>query len=145
MRDKNTDVQSDKTETAKYTAAHDKNKRASRYNYTAMDKTTVSAEEGFSKRLSELRISKGISARELSLSLGQGAGYINNIENRRNFPSMNMFFEICEYLNISPLEYFEYTIKDSDPHKEILIMLQKMDREDLELLQKVLNRLERSC
>ena len=35
----------------------------------------------FIKRLVALRVSKGASARDMSLSLGQSAGYINNIEN----------------------------------------------------------------
>ena len=34
-------------------------------------------EEKFVERLAQLRIQKNISAREMSLSLGQGAGYIN--------------------------------------------------------------------
>lgn len=38
-------------------------------------------EEDFAKRLSALRQEKGASARDMSLSLGQNAGYINNIEN----------------------------------------------------------------
>ena len=44
-------------------------------------------EEDFAKRLSALRQEKGASARDMSLSLGQNAGYINNIENGHNLPS----------------------------------------------------------
>ena len=44
------------------------------------------------KRLAQLRNQKGVSARDMSLSLGQGAGYINNIENKNNLPSMTVFF-----------------------------------------------------
>ena len=43
-------------------------------------------ENFFRDRLISLRVQKGISAREMSLSLGQNAGYINNIENGRAFP-----------------------------------------------------------
>lgn len=57
-------------------------------------------EEDFAKRLSALRQEKGASARDMSLSLGQNAGYINNIENGHNLPSMTVFFYICEYLGI---------------------------------------------
>jgi DNA-binding XRE family transcriptional regulator len=55
--------------------------------------------EQFSKRLVELRMNKGASARDMSLSIGQSAGYINNIENGVNLPSMSVFFYICEYLD----------------------------------------------
>ena len=63
-------------------------------------------EESFADRLSELRSQYGISAREMSLSLGQNPGYINNIENRKSLPSMAAFFDICDYLGISPEEFF---------------------------------------
>ena len=36
-------------------------------------------------RLNMLRTQAGISARDMSLSLGQNPGYINNIENRKAF------------------------------------------------------------
>ena len=40
--------------------------------------------EEFARRMSQLRQAKGVSARDMSLSLGQSAGYINNIENGVN-------------------------------------------------------------
>ena len=61
----------------------------------------------FGKRLAQLRMNKDVSARNMSLSLCQSAGYINNIENGVNFPSMTMFFYICEYLEITPGEFFD--------------------------------------
>ena len=48
----------------------------------------------FARRMSQLRQAKGVSARDMSLSLGQSAGYINNIENGVNLPSMSTFFYI---------------------------------------------------
>lgn len=45
----------------------------------------------FAERLAQLRNQKNISAREMSLSLGQAAGYINNIENKNNLPSVLFF------------------------------------------------------
>ena len=42
----------------------------------------------FIRRLVELRMSKGVSARDMSLSIGQSSSYINNIENGVSFPSM---------------------------------------------------------
>lgn len=71
--------------------------------------------ETFIKRLTELRMEKGVSARDMSLSLGQSPGYINNIENGVNLPSMSMFFYICEYFSITPSEFFD--LKSSNPNK----------------------------
>lgn len=63
-------------------------------------------EQKFGERLSRLRIQHGVSARDMSLSLGQAPSYINRIENSKSFPSMSSFFYICEYLHITPTEFF---------------------------------------
>lgn len=60
----------------------------------------------FSERLTQLRIEKGVSARDMSLSLGQSESYINKIENRRTMPSMTGFFYICDYFGITPQDFF---------------------------------------
>ena len=51
--------------------------------------------EEFITRLTELRIKHGVSARDMSLSIGQNSSYINNIENGKALPSMTVFFYIC--------------------------------------------------
>jgi len=64
-------------------------------------------EDYLPERLARLRTQKGVSARDMSLSLGQADNYINNIENRRSMPSMSAFFYICEYLHITPKDFFD--------------------------------------
>ncbi|MBQ2642366.1 MAG: helix-turn-helix transcriptional regulator [Eubacterium sp.] len=61
----------------------------------------------FTKRLTELINANGISARDLSLKIGQNSGYINSIENGRAYPSMEVFFKICEELDITPVDFFD--------------------------------------
>lgn len=84
-------------------------------------------EEEFPMRLSKLRIKKGVSARDMSLSIGQNAGYINNIETGKALPSMSGFFYICEFLNISPKEFFD---EDSEHPKELRILIDNLKRLD---------------
>lgn len=62
--------------------------------------------EWFYNRLTQLRLQKGVSARDMSLSLGQSESYINKIENRRTLPSFTGFLYICEYFGITPQEFF---------------------------------------
>lgn len=64
-------------------------------------------EDFFVDRLTSLRNQKNVSAREMSLALGQNESYINRIENRLAFPSMQVFFYICEYFQITPQEFFD--------------------------------------
>ena len=46
-------------------------------------------EKDFSLRLAQLREKKGVSARDMSLSIGQNPGYINNIESGKSMPSLS--------------------------------------------------------
>ena len=71
-------------------------------------------EEQFSKRLAELRTKKGVSARDMSLSIGQNPGYIRAIECGTTFPTMSNFFYICEYLNVTPQEFFNFSEEPSN-------------------------------
>ena len=66
--------------------------------------------EWFYNRLTQLRLQKGVSARDMSLSVGQSESYINKIENRRTLPSFSGFLYICEYFEISPQDFFSDTI-----------------------------------
>ena len=91
-------------------------------------------EEKFAQRLSQLRLAKGVSARDMSLSIGQSESYINSIENKKNFPSMMGFFYICEYLKISPSEFFDFDNKDPERLNEIIGYLKKVDVKQLDNL-----------
>lgn len=59
------------------------------------------------ERIVKLRMARGVSARDMSLSMGQSASYVNNIENRRARPSLAGLFYICEYFGVTPGEFFE--------------------------------------
>lgn len=72
-------------------------------------------EKDFSMRLAKLRTKLGVSARDMSLSIGQNPGYINNIESGKSTPSLSGIFYICEYLKISPSEFFD--IETENPIK----------------------------
>lgn len=89
-------------------------------------------EKEFSLRLAQLRSQKGVSARDMSLSIGQNASYINNIENGKALPSMSGFFYICEYLNISPKDFFDTDSKAPEKIQDVLKDLEKIDNEYLD-------------
>ena len=69
-------------------------------------------EQRFKERLIQLRTQKGVSARDMSLSLGYSEGYINKIENGDSLPSMTVLFYICEYFGLTPEQFFSYGSAD---------------------------------
>lgn len=91
-------------------------------------------EEDFPIRLAKLRNQKGVSAREMSLAIGQNPSYINNIESGKALPSMSGFFFICEYLGITPQEFFDM---GSAAPEELRILTDKLKRLDPEQLQTI--------
>lgn len=64
-------------------------------------------EEFTQNRIAHLRIQKGVSARDMSLSLGQNNSYINQIENKKSMPSLQVLFYICDYFGITPQQFFD--------------------------------------
>ena len=66
-----------------------------------------SNEDFFAARLAALRENHQVSARKMSLALNQNSSYINRIENKKAFPSMQLFFDICEYLHVTPGQFFD--------------------------------------
>lgn len=81
----------------------------------------------FVNRLIKLRLEKGVSSRCMSISIGQSSSYINSIECKNCLPSMLSFFNICEYLEITPKEFFDYDLKSPILFNDFIIELQKLD------------------
>ncbi len=77
-------------------------------------------------------IKKGVSARDMSLSIGQNPGYINNIETGKSMPSLTGIFYICDYLGITPAEFFDIGSENPVRLKELIGYLKRLDDEQLE-------------
>lgn len=91
-------------------------------------------EKDFSLRLAQLREKKGVSARDMSLSMGQNPGYINNIESGKSMPSLSGIFYICEYLGITPAEFFDIESKCPSKLNDITANLKRLDDRQLDMI-----------
>ena len=92
-------------------------------------------EKDFAMRLATLRTKKNVSAREMSLSIGQNQGYINHIESGQGTPSLSGVFYICEYLGITPSQFFDFDIKNPEKLNKINEYLKKLNDEQLDALE----------
>lgn len=68
----------------------------------------------------------------MSLSIGQNTGYINYIENGKALPSMSGFFYICQYLDITPSEFFDIENKKPDEMRDLIHNLKKLSVRQLD-------------
>ena len=89
-------------------------------------------EKDFALRLAQLREKKNVSAREMSLAIGQNPGYINNIESGKSLPSLIGVFYICDYLGVSVSEFFDLDTKNPTKLNGIISDLKKLDDQQLE-------------
>jgi transcriptional regulator with XRE-family HTH domain len=95
------------------------------------------------ERLIKLRTNKGVSQREMSLSMGQSEGYMTKIESRTSLPSMTVFFNICDYFRIHPKDFFDDGIKHPDIICDINGDLSKLNKEQLQLIASILKDMTR--
>lgn len=91
-------------------------------------------EEFTQNRIAQLRMQKGVSARDMSLSLGQNSNYINQIENKKSLPSLQGLFYICEYFNITPQQFFDIGNDNPAQLAELVEDLKKLDNRTLEAI-----------
>ena len=91
-------------------------------------------EKYIGERIASLRTAKNISARDMSLNLGQSQSYINNIENSKSLPSMQMFLYICEYLDISPKDFFDEESKYPLTIDETVNAVKRLSRDQQRLV-----------
>lgn len=94
-------------------------------------------EKFIGKQIARLRTVKNVSARDMSLSIGQNQNYINSIENGKMLPSMMGFLYICKFLEVEPKVFFDDNIKESSTFCKAMENFKNLKKEQLELLIKV--------
>lgn len=93
-------------------------------------------------RLSRLREEKQVSERKMSLDLGHSTSYIRSITSGRALPSMGEFLYICEYLGVTPMEFFNEDKATSLIKQKAIDYIYTMSDEDVGLLIGFIERLK---
>jgi len=91
-------------------------------------------------RITQLRIGKNISEYHLSYAIGKCKTYIQAITSGKSLPSMEAFFDICEYFELTPAEFFQDEPKDSAQLRRIRRKLTQLSEDDLTLLEQILDK-----
>lgn len=87
-------------------------------------------------RICELLGSKQRSLRQASLDLGYSDSYLNAIVNGRIELKTNVLLQICDYLEITPVEFFKTEpLEEISPvEREIYTMIHRMSSKDREYI-----------
>lgn len=95
------------------------------------------------QRITELRIKKGVSEFKMSSDLGHSRSYIQHIVAGRTLPSLQEFLYICDYLDVSPSEFFNENLSDPILVQKAYKLICEFDEEDLLALIPMLNRIKK--
>lgn len=85
-------------------------------------------------RISKLREQKQVSERKMSLDLGHSTSYIRSITSGRSLPSMSEFLYICEYLGVTPMEFFNEDKATTLMQQKAIDYIHSMSDEDVSLM-----------
>ena len=80
-------------------------------------------------RITELRLKADISEYQMSLELGQNRSYIQSISSGKAMPSMAGFFNICDYFNITPVEFFDDSVKEPTLLNEVFKSMKNLSED----------------
>ena len=93
------------------------------------------------ERITELRIKKGVSEYKMSTDLGHSKSYIQSITSGRSLPSLGEFLYICDYLSVTPKEFFDQNISEPLLLRQLINLSKNMSDKDLLALINIADRL----
>lgn len=93
------------------------------------------------KRITELRLLKGISEYQMSLDLGHGKNYIHSISSGKTLPSLTELPYICEYLGVSMRDFFDESADYPVLLNAVLTRAKMMNEADLNALIAIMDRM----
>ncbi|MBC8611923.1 Helix-turn-helix domain [uncultured Ruminococcus sp.] len=95
------------------------------------------------ERITQLRLSKGVSEYQMSYDLGHSRSYIYNISSGKALPPMAEFLAICDYLGVTPSQFFEETTDDPILLRSAIDELRKVSKDDLMMIITLARRLSK--
>lgn len=90
----------------------------------------------------QLQKQNNLNDHELSRLLGYKANNMNKIINFVSLPRMEKFFELCDFFNISPEEFFRYNDEDPKWTDQTFNRLQNLNEEERKIIDYILTTFE---
>lgn len=92
-------------------------------------------------RITQLRMKKSVSEYQMSLDLGMNKNYIQGITSGRSLPLMEQFNSICEYFEITPMQFFDADGLYPQLVRKAMDAMKELDDNDMLLLLTIIARL----
>ena len=95
------------------------------------------------KRITELRLKKGVAEHRMGLDLGHSRSYMQGISSGRALPSMTEFLAICDYLEVTPKDFFDEGNPNPTLLQTTLDKLKGLPESDLLIIYTIAERLQK--
>lgn len=95
------------------------------------------------KRITDLRLKKGVAEHRMSLDLGHSRSYMQGISSGRALPSMTEFLAICDYLGVTPKDFFDEGNANPPLLQATLDKLKSLSESDLLIIYTMAERLQK--
>lgn len=86
------------------------------------------------ERISVLRTKKNVSEYRMSTDLGHSKSYMQSISSGRSMPSLGEFLYICEYLGVTPKQFFDEDMKEPQLVQRLCDLTRNMSEADINIL-----------
>ncbi|SCI66381.1 Predicted transcriptional regulator [uncultured Clostridium sp.] len=97
-----------------------------------MDKMKVTA--FVLQRISELRLQKGVSEKQMSREIGRSASYLSAMINNKSLSSLATLIEICDYLEVTLEEFFSADYENPVRVNRLVAQARRLTDEELDML-----------
>jgi len=81
-----------------------------------------------------------VSEYQMSLELGMNRNYIQGITSGKALPSMAQFLAICEYFQITPMQFFDEESRDPQIVRRAMDEIRYLSENDMSLLLEIIHR-----
>lgn len=93
------------------------------------------------ERITELRLARNVSEYQMSAELGKSSGYVQSITSGRTMPSIEQLFNIIDYFDMTPSEFFDPANHDSQTLRSAIHTLRRLPEESVAALVPLLRHL----
>jgi len=81
-----------------------------------------------------------VSEYQMSLDLGMNRNYIQGITSGKALPSMAQFLEICDYFQITPMQFFDEESRNPQAIRQAMDEMRHLNETDMSLLLEIIHR-----
>lgn len=102
----------------------------------------MTTEDFIRNRITQLRINKNVSEYQMSLDLGHSKSYIQSISSGRAMPSMGEFLAICDYLEVTPQDFFDEQTANPVLKNNLVNEISSLSDHDMNLILELVKRMK---